>query len=420
MNDKSSPMKALPKYSLLVMASLLLAACGTDAPPPDEHAGHSEHTAEAPTPMPSPMQDAEDPIVTIDAATVQQIGVRVATVVVEPLTRTFRTTGRFEMDEQGAHTVALKVGGWVEKLHIDYEGAIVQAGQPLLEMYSPELVATQQEYLLALKNAERMAGSTLSTTSEDATRLVEAARRRLSFWDIADAQIERLEETGTPMRTLTFPAPVGGEVMEKYVVQGQHVQPGQPLMKIFDLSRIWLIMDVYEQDLAWVEEGQTAQIELPYAPGETFSGRIDHIYYMLDDETRAAKARIVLPGRRAQLKPGMYATVTIEGKPTPPSPLVPEEAVLLTGERAVVILALGDGRFAPVDVEVGMLSDGQYQILSGLQGGEHVVTSAQFLIDSEARLKSAIGAMMAGHDHGSMGDTEAPKEMTAPDDHSHH
>lgn len=341
--------------------------------------------------MPVRVDQVNDGTIRIDPVMMQNIGVRTAPVVVEPLSRTLRTTGRFEMDEQGSHTVSLKVSGWIEQLHADFEGAIVQRGQPLLDLYSPDLVATQEEYLLALRNVERLQGS---PAADDARRLLEAARRRLAYWDLGEDQIRTIEETGEPQRTLRFYAPNSGEVMQKQVVEGQFVQAGAPLMRIVDISRIWLMVDVYEQDLAWIRPGIEAVVELPYQPGTTYRGRVDYVYHMLETETRTARARITLPGRHGgPFRPGMYATVRIEGGKTSPTPVVPEEAVVRTGEREVVILALGDGRFIPADVVTGVESGGRTQILSGLQGGEQVVTSAQFLIDSESRLRSAIGSM---------------------------
>ena len=329
--------------------------------------------------------------VTIDPATLQNIGVRTAEVTVEPLGRTIRTTGRFKMVEKGAETVSLKVGGWVEELYVDFDGAIVRKGQPLLELYSPQLVATQQEFLLAWRNAQRLAEG---PAAEDAKRLLEAAVRRLAYWDLTEEQVKRLTETGEPQRTITFYAPASGEVMHKKVVEGQHIQPGQPLMDIMDISEVWLIADVYEQDLSWVNVGTPARIELVSDPGKVYRGTVDYIYHMLETDTRTAKARITLPGgHNTPLKPGAYATVYLQSRMSEPSPVVPDESVLQTGERAVVILALGDGRFRPQEVDLGIQANGRVQVLEGLKGGEEVVTSAQFLIDSEARLSSALSAM---------------------------
>ena len=333
--------------------------------------------------------------VRISPATIQNMGVRTTEVETAALGREIQTTGRFKMNEQGMEVVSLKVGGWVETLYADYEGDIVKKGQPLLELYSPELVSTQQEYLLALRNVRRLEGG---PAAENAQRLLSSARRRLAYWDLTAAQIERLEETREPKRTMTFYAPASGEVMHKSVTEGQRIRSGQTLMHIADVSEVWLIVDIYEQDLSWVEVGTPARIELVSTPGKTYRGKIDEIYHMMDAETRTARARIELPGgHNTPLKPGAYATVYLEGERAEPAPVVPAEAVVSGGEREVVIEALGDGRFHPVPVRTGVQSRGRVQILSGLDGGEEIVTSAQFLIDSEARLQSALGAMTAGN-----------------------
>ena len=333
--------------------------------------------------------------VKVSPVTMQNMGVRTAEVDTAALGREIQTTGRFEMNEQGMHAVSLKVGGWVENLYADYEGDMVREGQPLLDLYSPELVSTQEEYLLALRNARRLEGG---PAAENARQLLSSARRRLAYWDLSEAQIERLKETGEPKRTMTFYAPASGEVMHKSVTEGQRIRSGQTLMHIADVSEVWLIVDIYEQDLSWVEVGTPARIELVSQPGKTYRGKVDEIYHMMDAETRTARARIELPGgHNTPLKPGAYATVYLEGQRAEPAPVVPAEAVVSGGEREVVIEALGDGRFRPVPVRTGVRSGGRVQILSGLEGGERVVTSAQFLIDSEARLQSALGAMTAGN-----------------------
>ena len=340
--------------------------------------------------VPVRVDGSEEGTVRIDPVTMQNIGVRTAPVVTEPLQRTVRTTGRFAVNEQRSTVVAPKIGGWIEKLHVNFEGARVAKGSPLLEIYSPELVSTQEEYLLALRNAERLGGG------DDAARLVDAARRRLSYWDVTEEQIRRLEATGRPQKTLTLHAPASGTVVETNVVEGQQIAPGQMLMRLSDLSSLWLMVDVYEQDLAWVNVGTTATIELPYDPGRTLNGRIGYIYDELDAATRTVKARVQIANPGLKLKPQMYATVHLFGDRTEALPLVPSESVIRAGDREVVIVALGDGRFRPVEVQTGIESDGRVQVLDGLHGDEIVVTSAQFLIDSEARLASAVSAMVAG------------------------
>lgn len=347
--------------------------------------------------VPVQVDRIQDGSVRIDPVTLQNIGVRTAHVEVASMSRELRTTGRFEMDERGAHNVSLKVSGWIEKLHVDYNGAIVRRGAPLLDLYSPDLVSTQEEYLLARRNYERLAGS---PAAQDARRLLEAARRRLSYWDLTEDQIRRLDTGGEPQRTVRFYVPASGEVMNKQVAEGQYVEAGRSLMSIVDVSRIWLMVDVYEQDLGWVRPGTEAMIELPYEAGRTYRGRVDHIYHMLETDTRTARARITLAGGHGgPFKPGMYATVRLIGGQSEPVPTVPDEAVVRSGNREVVIVALGGGRFTPAEVITGMQSGGRIQILQGLSGTENVVTSAQFLIDSEARLRSAVGAMMGGQDH---------------------
>jgi RND family efflux transporter MFP subunit len=352
-------------------------------------------------------------MVSIDPTIVQNVGVRTTRVHVIPLKRTIRTTGRFEMDEQGAHTVSLKIDGWIERLYVDYEGSIVAADDPLFDLYSPALISTQEEYLLALRNVQSAKSKGFRAENE---RLLEAARRRLLNWDMRPEQIEQLEQAGSPPRTTTFYAPASGEVMNKQVVEGQRAMAGQALMDIMDISRIWLIADIYEQDLPWISDGASARIELPYRPGRPLDGRVDHIYYMMESETRTARARIIIPRYDVSvLKPGMFATVYLEGAELEPTPVVPDEAIIRTGERATVIRALGDGRFMPVEVETGTQADDQVQILEGLHGGEDIVVRAQFLIDSEARLKSAVEALS---DPGVT--APEPKDTDHPMDHGDH
>ncbi len=414
MKRRTIRLRTAPLQFAVGLATLLMTISGcTKTEQTDRHAGHAMDSAMTPAPAETTamsgmdhsshqsdaeVADAEATVVLVEPSVVQNIGVRTTEVDVSTMNRIIQSTARFEMDESSAHTVTLRTDGWVEKLFVTYEGALVSEGDPLLDLYSPELVSTQEEYLLALNNAERMSGGPIEGLSEDADRLLEAARRRLLFWDITPEQIAELELTRQPLRAIRFNAPASGEVMSKSVVEGQHVTAGEPLLKIYDTGKIWLMADLYEQDLSWVREGLPVTIELPYDPGKTFRGRVDHIYYMLDPATRTARARIIMPGNRRMLKPGMYATVRIQGEPLPPAPIVPEESVIRTGEQDIVIISLGGGRFVPRAVRLGVLADGSYRILEGLEGGEIVVTSAQFLIDSESRLKSAVGAM-ADHQH---------------------
>ncbi len=348
----------------------------------------------------TPKRTGEDGegVVRIDPATIQNMGVRTAIVQRTELEKRVRTTGRFEANESGRSIVAPKVGGWVERLHVSYEGARVRRGQALMEIYSPELVSTQEEFLLAIRHAERVTGT---SAQADARRLVEAARRRLSYWDLTEQQIETLVRNGTPTRTVTLFSPASGTVVNKMVTEGRQIMPGEAVFELADLSRIWLMADVFEQDLAWVQVGTSARIELPYEPGRTYDGRVEYVYDTLDPQTRSARARISLANPGLTLKPGMYATITLVGSKAAESAVVPSEALVRSGERNLVLLAMGDGRFRPQEVRIGLeTTEGIVQVLEGLQGGEEIVTSAQFLIDSEARLQSAVAAMGGGHIHG--------------------
>lgn len=342
--------------------------------------------------MPIPVSGAAPGTVEIDPVTLQNIGVRMAPVETRALERELRTTGTFEANDAARTIVTLKVGGWVEDLYVNVEGQRVRRGQPLLALYSPDLVATQQDYLLALRNRELLGGG------DGSDRLVEAARTRLRLYDVSGEQIERLEQTGEVQRTLTLYAPASGTVVEKRVVEGMQLMPGQPLMEIVNLGQLWLQVAVPEHDLGWVQPGTRAVIGLPSDPGVELTGRVDYIYDTMDSVLRTGTARVTVPNPGGRIKPGMYATVNLYGSPSEPRPSVPSEAVIRTGDEAVVIVALGEGRFRPQPVALGEEGGGYIQILDGLTGEEMVVTSAQFLIDSEARLSAAIGALTApGH-----------------------
>lgn len=335
--------------------------------------------------QPVPVSGATGGTVEIDPVTLQTIGVRTDVVRTERLSRSVRTTGQFEVSERGQKVVSLRAGGWVERLYINATGDRVRTGQPLLELYSPELVATQQEYLLALRTADMM--------GDDGDRVVEAARRRLELFGVTTTQIQRLAQTGEITRTITIYSPASGTVTELDVVQGMQAQAGRTLMQIADLSSLWLQVDVPERDLGWVDTQTRAVVEVDSRPGDDLRGRVEYVYDTLDPMTRTGTARIIVPNPNGRLKPGMFATATLNGRPSEPVVVVPSEAIIRTGSEAVVIRALGEGRFEPQPVTLGQEADGLIQILSGLSEGEEIVTSAQFLIDSEARLAASIGAM---------------------------
>ena len=331
----------------------------------------------------------------------QQItGVRFGRVEVRMLEKVIRTVGRLEFDEKKISTVNPKIGGWIEDLYVDYTGKMVRKGQPLLSIYSPELVSTQQELLLALKAREILSKSPISSVAEGGESLLEAARKRLLLWDITPKQVETLEKTGEIKKSLILYSPADGFVMEKMAFKGMSIMPGAGLYKIGDLSTIWVIADIYEYELPFIQVGQKALITLAYFPGESFEGAVTYIYPSLDPKTRTAKIRFDLPNPEFRLKPEMWVNAELK-IPLGSKLVVPEEAVMDSGTMQMVFVDRGQGHFESRHIQVGAKVQGYYEVLSGLREGERVVTSANFLIDSESQLKAATGAM-GGHQHGSM------------------
>lgn len=334
--------------------------------------------------------------VAVDPVIQQSMGVRTAVGEIRDLHRSLRAIGLVAFDESRQYAVNSKIEGWIEKLHVNQSGQPVRRGQPLLEIYSPDLVAAQQEYLLALESSKRQSTSPFPEIADSGKRLLEAARNRLRYWDISDQQISQLEQTGQTRKTLTLYSPYGGIVTMKKALQGMRVMAGEELLQIADLSRVWVNAEIYEQDLPWVEVGQSARVELPYAPGKVLEGKVDYIYPYLAGETRTAKARIVFANPGLELKPDMYANVQIDTEAVKGALAIPADAVLRSGQGAIVFVAMGDGKFDPRPVETGASSDDGYvQIRSGLTAGEKVVTSAQFMLDSESKLREAIQKMTA-------------------------
>jgi len=339
----------------------------------------------------------------------QLVGIRTAVAQIRPLVKKIRTVGIVTYDETKVAQVFSKVDGWIEKLFVNYTGKLVEKGQPLFTLYSPELVSTQEEYLLALRAKETLGSSSLKEISLGSASLLEAARRRLALWDISEEQIDELQKSGQPKRSLTFYSPISGFVIKKEAVQGMKVMPDKELYTITDLSTVWVNADIYEFELANVRLGQKATIALSYFPGQTFSGRVAWIAPVVDEKTRTTKVRLEFANRDFKLKPEMYANVEIEvdgGKKL----AIPDEAVLDSGIRKIVFIDKGEGRYAPAEVKLGSKFDGYYEILSGLSPGERIIASASFLLDSESRLKEAMGAMagMPGMDMG-----ETPKKAPA-------
>jgi Cu(I)/Ag(I) efflux system membrane fusion protein len=326
----------------------------------------------------------------------QLIGVRFGTVEKRPLQKVIRTVGRIDYDEKRIGIVSPKISGWIEELYVDFTGRFVRKGDPLLTIYSPELVSTQEEYLLALKAQQDWSKSPFSEVAEGGNLLAESARRRLKLWDISDAQIKALEESREPKKTLTLYSPFTGHVLEKMVNKGRFVDAGMALFKIADLSVVWLIADIYESELSAIRVGQQAAIQMSYYPGETFTGKAIYIFPYMDAQTRTAKVRYEFSNPHGKLKPEMFANVEITVR-LGDKLAVPESAVIDTGVRKVVIVDRGSGYFEPREVRLGARAGDVFEVLDGLKAGERVVTSANFLIDSESKLKEAVGGM--GHQH---------------------
>jgi Cu(I)/Ag(I) efflux system membrane fusion protein len=334
----------------------------------------------------------------------QLIGVKYGNVEMKPLEKVIRTVGRVDYDEKRIVTVSPKIGGWIEDLYVDFTGRFVRKGEPLLTIYSPELVSTQEEYLIALRAKKDLAKSSFPEVAGSGESLAESAKRRLKLWDITDDQIKALEESGQVKKTLTLHSPFSGFVLEKAAYKGMNVMPGVALFKLADLSVVWLYADIYEYELPFIRLGQEASIQLSYIPAETFRGKAIYIYPSLNPETRTAKVRFEIPNSHERLKPEMYANVEIKvhlGQKL----VVPEGAIIDTGLRQLAIVDKGSGYFEPREVKVGAKVDNYYEVIKGLKAGERVVTSANFLIDSESKLKEAVAGMagMPGMEHAGHG-----------------
>ncbi|MFP5469597.1 MAG: efflux RND transporter periplasmic adaptor subunit, partial [Alphaproteobacteria bacterium] len=326
--------------------------------------------------------------VRVSLAKVQRLGVRTETVQLRQLSRTIRAAGTVQPDERRLSIVTTKFDGFIEKLLVNATGQSVQNGQPLMRLYAPELVVAQQEYLLARQSLHDMqdAGNDIRAS---ARQLADAALQRLKNWDISQDQIQRLERDASFTRTLTLFAPAKGVVMRKKAIEGMRFMAGDPLFEIADLSTVWVIANVFEQDLGAIGEGAKASISIAAYPGEVFTGTVAFIYPDVDKATRTARVRIEVPNPDGRLKIDMYATIEVTAPVSDGAVVsVPASAVLNSGARQAVLVAHGEERFEPRVVELGAQADGFYEIRSGLQADERVVTGANFLIDAESNLKA--------------------------------
>lgn len=385
-----------PKKQILLSAALVVAAGvvvavaslgrGDEAPGGGGPEGH-DHAA-----MSGGGGDDRRPVrLSADAA--RRIGVRYAVAESKIIDRTIETVGTVTYDETRIADVSPKIDGWVERLYVDFTGAPVRRGQPLLALYSPMLVSAQEELILARRLFDEAAADPTSRSAERARQLLEASRRRLAYWDIPAAQVRRIEESGQPTKTLTLTAPASGFVVEKNVFEGGRVAPGVNLYRIADLSTVWVEGEVFERDLSRVRQGQAARVSVQAYPGEAFTGKVAYVYPTVSLEARTGRVRVELANPQGRLKPGMYVRVALEVPSGDPRLVVPRDAVHATGERAWVFVKDPDGTLIAREVETGLVAGREIEILSGLEEGESVVASANFLIDAESSMGSAIEAM---------------------------
>ncbi|MGB6012728.1 MAG: efflux RND transporter periplasmic adaptor subunit, partial [Desulfobacterales bacterium] len=293
--------------------------------------------------------DEKEPASTIriDPVTIQNMGVRMGRVKRKPLVKHIRTFGNITYDERRIYAVNTKFNGWIEKLYVDFVGETVKKGQPLFEIYSPELVTAQEEYLLALQQNRDLKDSSYARIREGAQRLLKASRTRLRYWDLSERQIKTIENTGNVQKTLTIYSPARGVVIKKNAFQGHYVKAGQHQYEIADLSKVWVDVDIYEYEFPWVRKGMPAKMELSYIPGKIFNGNVLFVYPFLTAKTRTARLRLEFPNPDYQLKPDMYVNVTLESAIAVDSLVIPQEAVIDSGVRKIVFVALGKGKFQP-------------------------------------------------------------------------
>ena len=344
---------------------------------------------------------------------VQKLGVKTEPAAMRELVRTVRAMGQFQVNERRLYTVTTKFEGYIENLSVNATGQPVSRGQPLMQVYSPELVSAQQEYLIAWNGRQSLKNGTEESRT-GVSLLAEGALARLRNWDISDAQLQRLQKDGKVTRTLTLYSPANGVVLEKIAVQGMRFMPGEPLFKIADLSSIWLVADVYEQDIGLVKMGAKARLKISAYPDKVFDGTITYVYPTLNASTRTVPVRIELANPGMLLKPAMFAEVELSVGGKGQVLTVPDSAVIDSGTRRIVLVQAQEGLFEPREVKLGARSDNYIEILEGVRNGEQVVVAANFLIDAESNLKAAIGGLGGHVGHGSGEKTNAVASTAQP------
>ncbi|MDX8130329.1 efflux RND transporter periplasmic adaptor subunit [Methylomonas sp. OY6] len=332
-------------------------------------------------------------LLTISPEKIQKLGAKTEKVQYRDLVRSIRAPGSIQVDERRLHVINAKFEGWIQRLLVNSTGQSVKRGQPLLDIYSPDLLTAQQEYLIA-KQGEGALEQASPQALATAQQLTRNALQRLKNWDIGTAQLKRLQERELVIETLLLPSPVNGVVMEKPAVEGMRFMPGEVLFQIADLSRVWLMVDVFEPDLEWIKLGQEVSVNIKAYPDKSFHGQVSFIFPTLNTDTRTVKVRVDMDNAKGFLKPGLYGSVEVLATQQRHRELsVPDSAILDSGTRQVALVQLDDGRFEPRTVKIGHQANGFSEVLEGLQDGDNVVTRANFLIDAESNLKSALDSM---------------------------
>jgi RND family efflux transporter MFP subunit len=362
----------------------------------------------SPTPKKDPMgmdylpvyegEDTAEPAaanqIRISTDKIQKLGVKTEGASIKTIDKVVRAAGRIEPDERRAYTIASKFEGYVERLQVNATGQAVSKGQPLFEVYSPELVSAQREYAIAVQGVQALKGAE-SEAQAGMQQLAESSLLRLKNWDISDEQIKALAKSGAASRTLTFRSPVSGIVTEKKAVQGMRFMPGEMLYQVADLSSVWVVADVFEQDIGQVSAGAKAKVRINAYPDKLYEGAVAYVYPTLKAETRTVQVRVELKNPGLRLKPGMFAEVELAAAARKNAVTVPLSAVIDSGTRRIVLIQAGEGRFEPREVKLGERSDDYVEVLEGVKDGEPVVVTANFLIDAESNLKAAVGSF--GH-----------------------
>lgn len=333
--------------------------------------------------------------ISIDPVTTQNMGVRTRPVIRGDIAQRVRTVGRIDYEESKQYSVNAKIAGWVEKLYINETGQQIKKGDPLLAIYSPDLVTAQQELILAKKNFTTLSDSSFPEISAGAHRLLEASRQRLKLWDVSDAQIALIEKSGQIQKRMTLYSPYSGIISLKKINEGMYIKPGMALFEVSDISRVWIYADIYESDLPFVKVGQQASVSLPYAGEKPRPATVSYLYPYVEAKTRTVKARLEFANPDQSLRPEMYVNVEIQTQPQHDVLLIPAEAILNSGDKQRVFIALGAGKFSPREVETGIQGDNDMiEIKSGVALNDQIVVSAQFMFDSESRLREAINKML--------------------------